>query len=237
MKKLIVMFLIMSVNLFGQQKDADKILKDVIRKFDKVEDYQADISLKLDISFAKIPDTKAKIYFKKPDKVKIDSKGFAIVPRQSINFSPASLLKGDYTAIYVKTETVDNNKLDVIKIIPNSDSTDIILSTLWIDENQSLIRKVVTNGKKSGTTTIEMSYDNPSYSLPSKIVFNFNVSDVDVPQQMQQQQPMQQQNQNQNDARHRGFRSISGKVIVTYSNYKINQGIPDSIFEDKTKNN
>ena len=231
MKKLIIMFLFCSIVLFGQQKDPGKLLQNVIQKFDKVNDYQADLSLKVDISFVKIPDMKATRYFKQPDKVHIDSKGFALLPKQSVNFSPTTLLKGDYTALFVKTEMLDGHETDVIKIIPDNDSSDVILSTLWIDEGQNVIRKVVTNGKQSGTTTITLSYDNTKYSLPSKIIFSFNMGNVDMPDQMQQQIP--QQNQAKGNPRHNMFNSLSGNVTITYSNYKINKGIPDSIFEEK----
>ena len=232
MKKLIFMFLFCSIAIFGQQKNADKLLQNVIQKFDKVNDYQADLSLKVDITFAKIPDMKATIYFKRPDKVHIESKGFALLPKQSVNFSPSELLKGDHTALYVKSEMLDGHNTDVIKIIPSNDSSDVILSTLWIDESESLIRKVVTNGKNTGTTTINLAYDNTKYSLPSKIVFSFNLGNVEMPEQMQQQQ-MPQQNQAQSNNRRNRLQSITGTVTVIYSNYKINKGIPDSIFEEK----
>ena len=95
-KHFIFILLLTSVNLFAQQKDAVKILDAVKEKFNKVKDYQADVIGKLDISFAKVPDTKATVYFKQPDKVKIDSKGFAMLPKQSVNFSPVEMLNGDF---------------------------------------------------------------------------------------------------------------------------------------------
>ena len=231
-KYLVFVLLLTSVCLFAQQKNAAKILDAVKQKFNKVEDYQADVTGKIDISFAKVPETKATVYFKQPDKVKIDSKGFAMLPKQSVNFSPVEMLNGNYNAFFVKLDTVDNQKLDVIKIIPNNDSSEIILSTLWIDTDNSLVRRVELVGKKTGTTTITLDYDNTEYSLPSKVTFSFNLGDVDMPQQMSGQQ----QDSNNNQGRHgRRFQSISGKVTLTYSNYKINKGIPDSFFEKGEK--
>ena len=232
MKKIYIIILIaLSTNLFAQNTDADKLLNDVKTKFEKVNDYKVNVNIKLDISFAKVPDTKATIYFKKPDKVKFESEGFAMIPKESINFSPAQLLHGDYTAIYTKSENIDGKNLAVIKIIPNSDSTNFILTTMWIDPQYSLIRKVVINARRGGATTITFDYDNTEYSLPSKLLFSFDVGNVEVPEQMQQ-------NPTQNNQRNRGrFRNmkLSGTVIVTYSNYVINKGIPDSVFEEKKK--
>jgi outer membrane lipoprotein-sorting protein len=227
MKKYFILILFIASCINAQQKDPQKILDAVINKFNKVKDYQADITTKVDISFIKVPDTKAKIFFKQPDKVKIDSKGFAMLPKQSVNFSPADLLKGNYNTFFVKTEKIDNTTLDVIKIIPNSDSTDIFLSTFWIDSAQSLVKKVEMNGKRTGTTTVTLEYKDSQYSLPSKVKFSFNLGDVNLPQQTQS---------NQNQEEHHGrMQSLSGSVILTYSNYIINKGIPDSIFKEKKK--
>lgn len=230
MKKLLIIVFIIVSSINAQQKDPQKILDAVIQKFNKVKDYEADISAKVDISFIKVPETKAKVYFKHPDKTKIDSKGFAMLPKQSVNFSPADLLKGDFNTFYVKTEKVNNVNLDVIKIIPNDDSSDVILSTLWVDEKLMQIKKVEMTGKRSGTTSIELEYADKNFSLPSKVVFSFNLGNVAVPQQTQTNQDNDEHQQ-----RRGRNQSLSGSVILTYSNYKINKGIPDSFFEEKKK--
>jgi outer membrane lipoprotein-sorting protein len=41
------------------------------------------------------------------------------------------------------------------------------------------------------------------------------------------------EDQKQNRNRSRQNMSMSGKVFMTYTNYKINKGIPDSFFEEK----
>ncbi|MBI1937652.1 MAG: hypothetical protein HYS25_05965 [Ignavibacteriales bacterium] len=232
MKKFLLLFFVLCVStLFAQTKDAEKILDAVKKKFDAVRDYEVDVSIKLDFEFVKMPDTKAKIYFKQPDKVKIDSKGFAMLPKQSLNFSPKQFLNGKYTAIYVKTETVDGSKLDVVKIIPESDSAGIVLSTLWIEQAQSVIRKIETTSKRAGTVKIELSYDNKNLGLPSQLKFTFSAEKS----QQQNASPGNKDDQDEHNIRWRDRSELSGSVIVTYSNYKINKGMPDSFFEEKKK--
>ncbi|MBS3945402.1 MAG: hypothetical protein KGZ42_07885 [Melioribacter sp.] len=227
MKKIFAISLLIVSFISAQPKDPMKIINSVIDKFEKIRDYEVDVTIKLDFSMVKIPDMKAKYYFKQPDKVKIDSKGFAMIPKQSLNFSPAQFLKGDFTAIYVKTETEDSHTYDIIKIIPNSDSVDVILSTLWIDQNLKVIKKVETTGKRSGTLHIDLDYKD-KLVLPSSAVFSFNTGNIPG-----------REGQILNDEK-KGYRenirrdaSISGKVLMTYSNYQINKGIPDSFFEEK----
>lgn len=229
MKRVFLFLIAASVISFAQLKDPQKIINEVKAKYDKIHDYEVDINIRLDFSMVKIPETNAKLYFKQPDKVKIDSKGFAMLPKQSINFSPAQFLQGDYTAIYVKSETIDGNKLDIIKIIPNSDSTDVVLSSIWIDQKQKVIHKIETTTKKSGNLLVNLTYSNQNSILPSSVVFSFNLGNLPVPEEINEDKEGQKETRNTP----RRNLSVSGKVFMTYTNYKINKGIPDSFFDEK----
>jgi outer membrane lipoprotein-sorting protein len=100
---LITFFLITAAVSSAQTKDPNKLLDAVRQKFNKVNDYKVNASVKLDMSFIKVPDMTAKVYFKKPDKIKVEAEGFAMLPKQGLKFSPAELLKGDFTALYVRS--------------------------------------------------------------------------------------------------------------------------------------
>jgi outer membrane lipoprotein-sorting protein len=230
MKKIIyLMMLFFSANCFAQTKDPAKILDAVKQKFDLVHNYEADVNIHVDINFIKMPDRKAKIYFKQPDKMKFHSDGFALLPKQGFNFSPVQLLKGDYNSIFVRVDQINGKKLDVIKIIPNSDSSDVVLSTLWIDETEKVIQKVETVGKKSGNISIDFKYI-PNQTLPTEVKFTFNLGDA--PTAAATQHPDQN---NAAAVKPMARGPIKGTATLTYSNYKINQGIPDNIFDEKKK--
>lgn len=238
MKKiLITLLLIAAVAVTAQTKDPKKLLDAVRQKFNKVNDYKADASVKLDMSFFKVPDMKAKVFFKKPDKIKVEADGFAMLPKQGLKFSPADLLKEDFTAIYVRSETIDNRKIDVVKTIPNSDSSEVILSTVWVDAAESVIRKVETTRKKGGTTQIELIYDSYEFGLPSQIKLSFNLGDVQMPMNLPNKSN-EDTNADKKNRRKRGLpdgTSLKGSVIMTYKNYQINKGIPDSFFVEEEK--
>lgn len=89
MKKLIFTLLLPAL-LFAQTNDPYKIIDEVKAKFESVNDYCAEIAVTIDVDFLQMPDSKAKVYFKKPDKFKMDSDGFAMLPKQSVGFSPSS---------------------------------------------------------------------------------------------------------------------------------------------------
>lgn len=215
-KTQILIVLLFLTGTFAQKTDPAEIIKKVEHKFDRINDYSVDVNISVDLNIIKMPDSKAKIYYKKPDKFKFDSEGFAIFPRQSLNVTPQKLFKGDYTSIYVKEDILDSALVHVIKIIPSSDTTDIILSTLWIDKNSDVVRKIETNTRSAGTMTVTLEYpDTVSFPMPSKMVFNLN-----------------RKKTNNNTSRNRpDFKSLSGSVTISYINYQINNGIEDLIFK------
>jgi len=226
MKKLIL-FLFISSTCFAQSAEAEKILNKVIDEYNLVEDYQVDMTIIMDVDFLKMPKSKAKLFFKQPDKLQVDSKGFAMLPKGGINFSPQNYLKGDYTALYVKEETINGKVTDVIRAIPNSDTTDILLTKFWIDKEKSKILKIESNTKTAGTVNIEMTYaDDFEYPLPSEIVFSFSLSGKNIARRLNQHRRAQQDQSEKSE-------NFEGRVIVKYTNYIVNKGIPDEVFEKK----
>ena len=232
MRLLISVLLVLVQYGFAQSKDPDEIINGVITNFNKVNDYQVDVNIKVDVEFIKVPETKAKIYFKQPDKVHLEAEGFAMLPKNGMEFSPSSLLKKDYTAIYEQDVELSGFKTSIVKVIPLGDKGDVILSTLWIDQKKQIIRKVESTTKTNGTFTIDFTYDDKiKYPLPAKIVFAFNTDKMNIPATISGEtnnEKLDKKNKN-SDTR------TKGKVIVNYSNYEVNKGVPDSIFEDKDK--
>ena len=230
MRNLIVSIILLLNGLtYSQSKDPDLILKKVIESFSKIKDYEVDVKVKVDVDFIKVPDTKAKIYFKQPDKIHFESNGFAMIPKEGINFSPLSFLKKDYTALYEKEDYIENHPVSVIKVIPYSEKGDIVLTTLWVDQLHNIIRKVESTTKTNGTFTIDLKYDEDKkdYSLPTSMVFGFNIDKMNISKAFS--------GQTETESRKNIGRSTSGKVYITYSNYKVNKGLSDKIFEKKKK--
>ena len=228
MKKLFVIFCVLQ-SVFAQEVDPEEILENVKLKFSKVEDYIVDATIKVDVNFLRVPETKAVVYFKHPDKFKLDSEGFALLPRQGLNFSPSSLLSGDFSSLYSREDKIDDRNVHVIKVIPNTDTTNVILSTLWIDTRQYVVRKIETTTKNSGTITIEMDYAKESdFGLPSEVKLSFKVSEMNIPHAMTGDFDTTEETEDD-----KGGGPMTGIVIVNYENYQINQGLTDDFFEDE----
>lgn len=239
MKKIFLILIAAASIITAQDKDPYKILDGVKEKFGQIKDYSVDASIKVDVNFLRVPETHATIYFKQPDKVRLKSEGFALLPKEGLNFSPTKLLNDDYNALYIKSEELNGHIVDVVKVIPNNDSLDVILSSLWIDSKKNIVRKIETTTKRSGTLTIELEYENNSkWGLPSQVTFSFNVSDLQIPATLSGE--FNDQDESQPKKKKKKNEPMTGTVTVQYENYKVNLGIEESIFDDdkkeKTKN-
>ncbi|MBT8379329.1 MAG: hypothetical protein KJN64_08870 [Ignavibacteria bacterium] len=227
----IVTLLFFSIGLtFSQNKDPEKILERVKDEFKVIEDYKADISVKVDIPFIKMPEREAKLYFKQPDNIHIESEGFAMLPKEGINFSPISLFESEHTSFYEKEEIIEGIESAVIKVIPLNDKSDLVLSTLWIDLERYLILKIESSRKPTGTFAIEFDYTkiNEKYYLPERIEFTFSVEPL-----MFRSRNRSQLNPDENKQPEDSSKVKTGKVFINYSNYDVNTGIPDSLFSGK----
>jgi len=231
MRKLKFVFLFLLIcftvsDASSQNKDPDEILDGVKEAFKMIEDYEVDIQIKIDVDFLKVPDSEAKLYFKQPNKIHVESEKFALLPRQGLDFSPLGLLSGKYTALYEQEDTIRDIPTSVVKIIPLGNDGDIILSTFWVDQSRDLIIRMESTKKPTGTFTIDFTYEryDDNYELPSQMEFTFTVDRMMFPRGMDEQSDTDDDSDKKSD-------STTGKVYITYANYKVNQGLPDELFE------
>ena len=212
-----------------QTKDPDKILKNVEDEFNKIKDYEVDVHIKVDISFLKMPETNAKVYFKQPDKIHITSDKFAMLPKEGLNFSPLGFLNDKFTALYEREDTINGIPVSVIKVIPIGNDNDIILTTFWIDQKRNLIMKIESSRKPMGTFQLDFTYEkyDKKYFMPSSMTFTFTIDRTHFPKGMDGQLESGEEGNSYKS------KSQTGKVFLTYKNYKINQNLPDSLFEEK----
>ncbi len=228
MKKLLIVFLVISTAAFSQNVNPDVLIQKVRDNFGKVKDYEVDAHIKISVDFLKVPETDAKIYFKQPDKVKLSSSQFAMIPSEGLNFSPLSFFKNKYSAVFIKNENLWGFNTAVIKIVPLEESQDVILTTLWIDVTYNIIRKAEITTKTKGTYGLQLNYDvgKTKFSVPVSMIFMFDVKPDNFPKKF---------GNNTDAEKAKKKKSVKGTAEIMYSNYKINKGIPDSIFNEEKK--
>jgi len=228
--KILSFVFIISIIGFSQPKDPGAVLNKVKAEFSKIEDYTVDVKIKVDVDFLKMPDREAKIYFKQPDKIHIQSDGFAMLPKEGLNFSPLGLLNSSYSSFYVREDTLNGIVTSVIKVIPLEGRSDVILSTLWVDTKRDLILKVESSRKPEGTFTIDLDYlkTKTGFWLPSSMVFTFSIDRSILPRRFNFDTDSDLKKTLEDSTK-----AKTGKVFIDYSNYKVNTGLSDDIFNHK----
>lgn len=196
------------------QDEAQAILQNLGTNFDKLEKFQVDANVKVDVEFIKIKDRLIKIRFEKPDKFTFDSEGLALLPKNGMQMEYLTLIGKGYTSIMAGQEDVAGVRTKIIKVIPEVENEDIILAQMWIDPVANRIVKMKTYTKKSGSYLIEFSYKNHPFNLPDQIVVTFDISALTLPAKMMSEFQPQAEKVKEGPQQ--------AKVIVQYSNYRVN---------------
>jgi hypothetical protein len=218
------------LSLTVRAQDATPLIKKLRAKMDLVNDYKASGNLKTDVSFLKIPVARVNVFYKKPDRFRIRKDGgISLLPKGGVSINLNALMTtGEVTAISAGESVVDGNVLKVVKLLPSQDESDIILSTLYVDEKNLLIRKAVTSTRENGTYQMDMKYGKyAQYGLPDKVVVTFNTKDYKLPKGITFEYETGEKPVKPGD----GAKNKKGRVEITYDSYQINPGLSDAVFK------
>lgn len=204
----------------------EELIERVKSKLNQVNDYEAQGKLKTNVIFIKAPIANIKVYYKKPDKLKIiNTTGLSLIPKGSININPANLFVNTQGFDLIDVGK-DKSGLRIIKLLPKDDTADVVLSTLYIDEANSVIRKTKTTTREKGTYELDMSYGKFIHlGLPDKIIFSFNTKDYKLPKGVTFDYDDGTKKKQEDKLKNK-----KGTVEITYSNYIINKGVDDKVF-------
>lgn len=220
------MIILFAVNKANAQ--VDPLIEKVSQKLALVNDYVAEGVMKTDVSFIKASLGKVKVYFKKPNLLKVKKEGgISLLPKGGVSVTINSLLNTkQYITLPAGVENYKGKELKVIKLVPTDDKLDWVISTLWIDPADALVYKTFTTTKENGSYEITMEYGQyASYGLPSKIIFGFNTKDYKLPNgitlEFGDEDPV---------AKQKALKNKKGKIEITYTNYAINKGVSSTMF-------
>lgn len=210
------------------QSNANAILRGVYSKLQKAKDYSVQANIKVDMPFIRMLPVNVKIYYKQKDKFKVESKSIAIVPRQGFDQiakiladsnSYISLLQGDEKTGPVQTS--------IVNVIPTSDTSDIVLGKFWIDKTNHVVIKSQLTTRSNGTIETEYIYGSQiGYGLPDKMIFQVDIKKFKVPKKL-----TADMNKTPTTKERNGDENKKGKIYITLTNYQVNKGIPDAVFE------
>ncbi len=229
--KIIVFFLfIFQFSLCSTAQDINALVQKVKAKIDLVNDYEATGRMKTNVIFLKVPVATVKVYFKKPNRLKVkNEKGISFVPKGAVNINMNNILgTGKYSVLDAGNDKIGAIAVKVVKLLPEDENADVVLSTLYIDEANLVICKAKTTTRDNGTYELEMSYGKyTAFGLPDKVIFSFNTKDYKMPKGV----TFDFEDGSEVKKKEDKMKNKKGKVEITFSSYNINKGIADTIFQ------
>lgn len=200
---------------------AKHVLENASKHYDVIKDYVVDAVLTVDSPSMHIPETSVRIYYKKPDKVHVESKGgFAILPKNGLVMgNPVrDLMSADYLPI-VGSARIGNRDCYIIRADFASDDRPME-SKVWIDKKDWLVMRISANPGYGPSVDVELKYlqVQGKYWLPA-----YTKAQLSIP-------PITR--------RRGGFKPGIPQpttAVIRFANYIVNKGIDDSIFAEKAK--
>lgn len=220
-------FFIVSQQSLNAQ-DANALLAGIKAKLQQVNNYYAEGKLVTDVKFINIADAAVKVYFQQPDQFRIIKQdGISILPKGGLSVGLNALLSGkDFLAVAGGFNKLDGRLLAVLKLLPAIENSEVVLTTLLVDEKTFLVYKSTTTTKDNGTYETNLQYGKyAKWGLPDKVLFVFNIASYKLPKGVTMEY---EGSKKASAAKPAG--DGKGRVAITYSSYEINKGIPPNIF-------
>ena len=196
---------------------AKQVLEKAGRNYDAVRDYTVDAKLTVDSPSMHVPEMKIKVFYKKPNKVHVESKdGFAMLPRQgALVGNPLRDMAAGSDLSVERSERVSGDDCYVIKGTFQHEERSA-QATVWIDKRYFLARRMSVNPEWGPSVSAKLWYMKVGnkYWLPRR-----TEATISLP-------PMPDENP---DAE----RKPRGPTIVklSFANYRVNTGLNDKVFQ------
>lgn len=230
MKRFLLFLFFLQFYSLAPAQDVNALVQKVKDKINLVNDYEANGQMKTNVTFLKVPIARVKIYFKKPNRLKIkNEKGVSFIPKGAVNINMSNVLStGNYSVLDAGYDKIGSTTLKVVKLLPEDDNADVVLSTLYIDETNLVIRKTKTTTRDNGTYELEMSYGKyMAYGLPDKVIFSFNTKNYKMPKGVTFDFEDGTTAKKDDDK----MKNKKGRVEIAFSTYIINKGVADAVFQ------
>jgi len=253
MKQLIIYLLVYMFigNLVAQDNDessnslfptAKSVLDSLEQTYNRIEDYYTRIDVSIKTPMLRMPRKRVDFWFKQPNLIKVETKGFAAIPKLGMISSPIEIFDNLSNISVIGAEYYNDKQVWILQgeLIPDSlmfqnmnlaeDSNKLIMK-LWVDiNNWTLIRSetLMDTFKIVEITSIYESFPNKIYlPVETNLLFKYR---TDMMSKMVRfhgsNSPIKKSNETDNT------KVKSGSITMKYSKYKINQGIDDEFFEE-----
>ncbi len=233
--------------LYAESPTAQAIQDSLISQFGKIEDYSVKVKVSIKMTGLRMSRKNIKLFYKAPDKVKVEADGFAIIPKIGLGGSPAQFLDMFGTIEVTGQEELDDKAHWVLtgSVIPDSlhlpfgqgDKLPEISMTIWVDAERWVISRVVTELDNQKVFTMENVYlEIEGVYLPDRTVIQMGFKGLEkwsIEDPMGG--PLTDRKSFDKVAEEAGIdpheKEFAGSIVMEFGKYKVNQGLKDKIFK------
>jgi hypothetical protein len=221
-----VLFLILPIfgssALHAQESDAWKLLKGMQNDYERINDYVVDIRATMKMPGLSVPEMNATMYFRKPDKVHVESERFAMLPRDAVMFHPSMFKPEEYDALSQGDAMIRGTNCRKIKLLAKSDTVRLQRVQLYVDPVKREILRMETDPGEAASASADFTYlRSAGHTMPATIT-------------IEMKSPMAMRRSGVKPRADKEEKAEPARIALTYSNYRINKGIPDAVFSKKT---
>ena len=237
------LFIILSSLVYTNTNLLNRAIMKTTNEYEKVKDFQAQMTVELNMPGIRIPKKTYKVYFKQPNKFKADTKGFGMLPNTGIFTSPKDNFD-NLKNLEIRESNLSSNENNILitgTIIPDSlkaqfpseyakltfdPLVDVLIdTTMWVIKS---VTSRIDTLKLFEITNNYKLYDN-QYYLPFESQVKYFIKDARLAGWLKKDMKTLINPNNQKSADD----VIRGVITVNYLNYKINTNLPDRIFKKK----
>ncbi len=216
----------------------------LIQQFQRVQDYTVSVKISVKMPRFRMPKKKIKLTFKQPNKVKVEARGFAVVPKTGLALSPKEMLD-NFTETAVRgTVVIDGQEYWMVtgRVHPDSlafhfptkrdkGTIPTLTMTLWVDAMRWVIPWAETRVDTMTVLSVKSTYTEVEEGiwLPKETELRFTLSG-DYLKKIGDRQPIGGPFQEEMGSPLPEGRDYEGIVRLTYSRYRVNQGVSDDVF-------
>ncbi|NQU28916.1 MAG: hypothetical protein HQ528_11555 [Candidatus Marinimicrobia bacterium] len=221
------LWIIIMFSFASGQITSQAIVDSVKTRYDLIQDYSVQVKLAVEMPGFRMPRKRIKLFFKQPDKLKIESDGFALVPRQGLGV--AAILDSLTAIEIIGEETIFGYPCWILRGRGREGELQFETSA-WVDQQDWVIRQIKSMIDTTQVAQIELEYSliDRRYLLPIKTTVM-----IDLPQLMATRMDHYDPDGSpfpQAKSSEKGNRS--GKVTLEFNRYRVNRGLKDSFFRE-----
>lgn len=244
MNKKILLSLLVTIIYPNNLSNIDRIIRKTNNQYLLVNDFETTMSVSLNVPGFRMPKKKYKVYYKYPKKIKINTKGFGVLPKTGLFTSPADNfdnLKNLQLILYNKTPNcilisgvVISDSLKAQFPNEYAKLTFNPLVDVVVDTSRWIIRSVTTRIDTVKLFEIINSFGliEGGYYMPINSNIEYYIKDAKLANWLNNDLGgIMKMGENVNSSSD----VVQGTIKIRYDNYKINRGIPDKIFVERPK--